>query len=132
MSDAPDGSPPLVLLADDDLQLLDTLTRGLERSGYRVRPAESVADAMEKVGEPPMPDVLVTDIELGDGWGATLAFEVRKLDPAIPVVYISGHAGGDPVLRHGIEKHMEFLDKPFTVDELVAAIRRVTPTEADG
>ncbi|MGD2068885.1 MAG: response regulator [Gemmatimonadota bacterium] len=123
------GAGPIVLLADDDRQFLKTFSGGLERFGFRVVPAASVDEALARASEFPRPDILVADIELGDGWGATLALDVQRLDPRIKVMYISGHAGGDPILRQGIEEHMVFLDKPFTVPQLVEAIGRALGSE---
>ena len=69
-------------------------------------------------------DVLVTDIFLGDGWGGQVAVRVRQHHPELGVVFISGRAHEDPILRHGIQDHMVFLEKPFTYQALSEAVSR--------
>jgi len=69
-------------------------------------------------------DALVTDIFLGDGWGGELAFRLQEQFPNLAVVFISGMIGDDPVLRHGIQEHMVFVEKPFTMVQLAEAVGR--------
>lgn len=124
---APSDEPqPRVLLVDDDPAFLRVFGAGLARSGFDVVTAGSFQEALDRAGEPGPPlDVLVADINLADGWGARLALAVAPLQPSAKVVYISGYAATDPILKEGIEDHMEFLGKPFEVDELAERVRKV-------
>jgi FixJ family two-component response regulator len=65
-----------------------------------------------------------TYIYLGVGWGGELAFRLQEEHPRLAVVFISGRAGEDPILRHGIQDHMVFMEKPFTMVELAEAVRK--------
>jgi DNA-binding NtrC family response regulator len=115
-----------VLLVDDDETFLRTFGAGLTRSGFDVVTAASFQDALDRAGEPGPPlDVLVADINLQDGFGARLAMALAPLQPGARVVYISGYAATDPVLRDGIEGHMSFLGKPFEIEELAETVRSV-------
>jgi FixJ family two-component response regulator len=78
--------------------------------------AEGLLEATDRV------DVLVTDIFLGDGWGGELAFRLQERHPNLAVVFISGRVGEDPILRHGIQDHMVFVEKPFTKVQLSEAV----------
>src|SRR5947209_4976406 len=62
--------PPLILLVEDDLYLQRVLGRTLERIGYRVATASTVAGALAAIGQE-LPAVLVLDNNLpdGTGWG---------------------------------------------------------------
>jgi FixJ family two-component response regulator len=53
-----------------------------------------------------------------------LAFRLQEEHPKLAVVFISGRAGEDPILRHGIQDHMVFMEKPFTMVELAEAVRK--------
>jgi hypothetical protein len=41
---------------------------------------------------------------------------------------MSGYTQHDPILKEGIEEHMVFLNKPFSIAELASTIRRVAGT----
>lgn len=121
-----DEPRPRVLLVDDDQTFLRIFSSGLERSGFDVVAAGSFQEALDRAGEPGRSvDVLVADINLPDGWGARLALAVAPLQPEVKVVYISGYAATDPILKDGVEEHMAFLSKPFEVQELADAVRGV-------
>jgi DNA-binding NtrC family response regulator len=90
--------------------------------------ASSSEEAMERAGAVPDLDVMVLDINLPDGFGSSLALALRQVQPESRVVYMSGYARHDPILQQGIEEHMVFLDKPFTIADLAATIRKVMAT----
>ena len=94
---------PVALVVDDDPDMLGTLVRCLESDGYEVLAAQSRDEVESIADEADWIDVLVTDIFLGDGWGGEVAVRVRQDHPELAVVFISGRAHEDPVLRHGIQ-----------------------------
>lgn len=115
-----------VLLVEDDAELLGVLSAGLQLHGFEVTTASSARGALEMVpGSGLRFDVMVTDIELGDGWGASLAVHLQPHQPDMKVVFMSGHVSHDPLLREGIQDHMVFLAKPFSVRHLVRVLREV-------
>lgn len=123
-------SRPRVLLVDDDLTFLRIFGEGLEKSGFDVLTADSFQEALDRAGDPGPPlDVLVVDINLADGWGAGLVQALVPMQPAAKVVYISGYAATDPILKEGIEDHMAFLAKPFEIEELAETVRDVLRRE---
>ena len=117
-------SLPIALAVDDDPQVLRLIVRCLESEKFEVFAAHSRTEA-EKISEDlESVDLLVTDIFLGDGWGGELAFRLQEEHPDLAVVFISGRAGEDPILRHGIQEHMVFLEKPFTLVSLADAVHQ--------
>jgi CheY-like chemotaxis protein len=102
------------------------MAKGLQSGGYEVLTAHSRDEAEQAAEDTESIDVLVTDIFLGDGWGGELAFKLRGEHPSLAVVFISGRAGEDPILRHGIQEDMVFLEKPFTLVELAEAVNEAT------
>jgi len=113
---------PVALAVDDEPQILKIMVRCLETEGFQVLSAHSRTEAERVAEEVDTIDVLVTDIFLGDGWGGELAFHLQEEFPNLAVVFISGMVGDDPVLRHGIQEHMVFVEKPFTLVELAQAV----------
>jgi DNA-binding LytR/AlgR family response regulator len=69
-------------------------------------------------------DVLLMDINLPDGWGATVAHRLRQARPNMALVFITGFAEIDPVLSGGLETAEFVVTKPFTTDGLVSELER--------
>lgn len=113
---------PVALAVDDEPQILHLIAQGLQAEGFEVLPAYSRVEAERLADQAGVIDALVTDIFLGDGWGGELAFRLKERYPNMAVVFISGLMGEDPILRHGVQEHMVFLEKPFTLVELAGAV----------
>lgn len=114
----------VALAVDDEPQVLRLIVRCLESEEFQVHSARSRAEAEQICEEVGRIDLLVTDIFLGDGWGGELAFRLQEERPTLAVVFVSGRVGEDPVLKHGVQEHMVFLEKPFTMVGLSQAVRK--------
>jgi CheY-like chemotaxis protein len=120
-----------VLLIEDDALVRATLADWMSDDGIDVDGLASAEDALVLLGAGQVPDVLVTDINLGHGLdGLDLADVARARHPDIEVVYISGR----PFNMHGRElgPHESFIAKPFTVAQLMLAIRNAAGRSAAG
>jgi len=112
-----------VLVVEDEPMLLELCRTVLERAGMRVHAAAYPDEALRLAGEGGLrPDVLVTDVVMPGIGGPELAERLRTLLPGLPVVMVSGYPADlieDEVRsRAGVR----MLPKPFTPDELVAAV----------
>ncbi|HEU0014952.1 MAG TPA: diguanylate cyclase [Longimicrobium sp.] len=118
-------TPPIVFVADDNPSILQGLERALKVTGYEVRTATSgraVLDLLEAAHAPP--DLLLLDVMMPEMTGLevlrALRLDARFVD--IPVVLITAtNDGALPVsaLRDGA---VDFLTKPFRLDELLARV----------
>jgi DNA-binding response OmpR family regulator len=117
-----------VLLVDDHDDQTELLRMLLVRRGFEVHTARSVAGALESAQGVSF-DVLVSDIGLPDGSGCDLlrALRARRTGSPLPAVALSGRAGAADVESARAAGFDEYLGKPVSIDELVAALRRVTP-----
>ena len=113
------------MLIVEDEHPIRTLTRTiLERAGYRVLDASTLADAealfdREAAGI----DLLVTDVALPDGNGPTLFKRLFAKRPSLRVLYMSGHADETLVDQAAVDPDGGFLQKPFLPDGLVRKVR---------
>ncbi len=115
-----------LLVVDDDYSVLEMLLAPLEDQGFEVMLAASATDAMARELDVP-PDVLVTDLDLGEGTnGIELASEARRRWPELKVVYMSGQPWPRGVVPTGGNE--TFLAKPFKVSALIRGVHSV----ADG
>ena len=111
-------------LVEDQALVRASIQRQLEALGYRVLAFESAADALPALLHERALELLVTDVVLASGSGRELAETLGKSRPGLSVLFISGYTE-DVVLRHGIELgEVNFLAKPFNVNELAHAVRR--------
>ena len=111
-----------VLLIEDDHHVRANLAELLSVHGIEVDGLTNAEDAIVLIGAGQIPDVLVTDINLGSGLnGVDLAEMAQAKHPDVGVVFISG----DPYDAHGhrLGEHEYFLQKPFKVSDLANAIR---------
>lgn len=123
------GGSETLLLVDDEPQVRTIAAIQLKRLGYEVIQAEDAHEALEILDRSPAVDLLVTDIGLPGGMsGLDLAVAVRKRDPLIPVLYISGHSDGCSSEFAERDPDVQFLAKPYDNPTLAAAIRRALAT----
>jgi CheY-like chemotaxis protein len=111
-----------LLVVDDEEIVLKMTGHALEDGGYTVVRASSGDQgiALLEAGEHDLAG-LVTDVNLGaelDGW--RVAQRARELKPNIPIVYTTGFASRDWSAR-GVPNSI-VVQKPFSVDEIVAAV----------
>jgi DNA-binding NtrC family response regulator len=108
-----------ILIADDDPAIRAWLTRLLEDAGYAVVAASTVEEAKEALAVG-APDLLITDVRMGDFNGLQLvAMNARQ----IPAIVMTGH--DDPVIRADVRKlGAEFMLKPLASASLLRMIER--------
>ncbi len=112
-----------ILVVDDSVDTIEVLSRNLVSQHFRVFTAENVAAAL-KVLEAETIDLVITDLKMPKVSGLDLVRHVRENLPDTEVVMITGYAtveGAVEALKTGAE---EYLSKPFTDKELLAAVGR--------
>jgi CheY-like chemotaxis protein len=119
----PTGVEPTRVLVVDDEPTVRTVARlMLERAGYAVEEAGDAAAAVARVSAVASPfAVVLLDVTLPDRAGTELIPELRTLAPASRIVLTSGR-GEEDFPNHGADG---YLPKPFTKEQLLAAVRRV-------
>lgn len=113
-----------ILLVDDEKSLRKLANRVLSAAGYRVLEASDGAVALrvaaEEVGEV---DLVLTDVEMPTLGGRGMVDELLELSPGTRVLFMSGYTDNE-ILRRGIRtSETNFLQKPFTAESLIAAVR---------
>jgi DNA-binding NtrC family response regulator len=112
----------LILLAEDDQRILDSMQETLEQGGYSVQGASSGEEAIHLIWHLERPiSGLVTDIRLGTGpSGWDVARTARERDPELPIVYMAGDSALEWASQ-GVPKSI-LLQKPIAAAQLVTAI----------
>ena len=111
-----------VLLVEDEGAIAALLEETFQDHGFDVAFASHADEAIRLIeAEPGGFPLVVTDIQLGPGGdGFGVARRARELNPAIHVVFMTGHAEADAA-RSGVE-HALIAPKPFMPETLVQTI----------
>ncbi len=117
------GRACAVLIVEDDPAVTDFMAPVLEGEGFSVRVAHSGAEAFQQVEEA-RPDLILIDMLLPDMDGSELLVRLReRLGPEIPVILST--ARREEASRAAEIGAAGMLRKPFSLDALVAEVRRV-------
>jgi FixJ family two-component response regulator len=114
----------MVYVVDDDEAVRDSLQWLLEGKDYRVRCFES-AEAFLARYDPREVACLIADIRMGGMTGLELQDRLLEQKSPLPVVFITGH-GDVPMAVDTMKKGaLDFIQKPFKEDELLAVVERM-------
>jgi two-component system cell cycle sensor histidine kinase/response regulator CckA len=113
-----------VLLVEDEDAVRSFAARALGQRGYNVLQATTGAEALDVFfSHQGHVDLVVSDVVMPEMDGPTLCEKLRQEQPDIKVIFISGYAE-DAFRRHLAEnKDFMFLQKPFDLKELAAAVK---------
>ncbi|WP_275289272.1 sigma-54-dependent transcriptional regulator [Halomonas elongata] len=112
-----------VMIIDDEAHLRITAGQTLELAGYTPRPFESAETALAEL-ETDFAGVVVSDIRMPGMDGMALLREVRRRDPDLPVILITGHGDISTAVEAMREGAWDFLEKPFAGERLIEVVRR--------
>jgi len=118
-----------ILLVDDHVDTLQTLTKLLRRLGYTVATATSVRTALDLAAKESF-DLLISDLGLPDGSGLDITRQVRKLY-ALHGIALSGYGTEEDIRQSQDAGFAEHLIKPVSFAALREAIQQTTGTSAD-
>ena len=119
------GSAVVLLVEDEDAVRMGGM-RALTSRGYTVHEASSGVEALEvfhalegKV------DIVVSDVVMPEMDGPTLLGELRKLQPDIKFIFVSGYAEDAFAKNLPADAHFGFLPKPFSLKQLASTVKEV-------
>jgi diguanylate cyclase (GGDEF)-like protein len=113
-------APEVVLLVDDDEQLRETLVDVLALDEIETIAAGRVEEALELVASQ-KPAAVVVDYQLPDGSGIDLAREVKKIDPDLPILLLTGYATMDTAVE-AVGQFDAYLIKPVAPQQLMNSV----------
>jgi nitrogen regulation protein NR(I) len=106
-----------LLVIDDEASIRYSIQDVLESEELRVLCSENAVDGLSVVGDE-SPDVVLLDIRLGGQSGLDLFGELRKLDPKILVIFITGHGNSDTAIEAMKLGAFDYLVKPLDLAQL--------------
>lgn len=113
----------VVLIIEDDADLLAIAGKGLESAGYETVMAGTLGQGLELLrargGEI---KAVFADINLPDGRATASAQEMSRLAPGACLIFVSGYDQREEVLRLAAGRGYRFLQKPYSIDALLAMV----------
>jgi DNA-binding NtrC family response regulator len=121
-ADAMRGSETLLIVEDEEA-LRRATVEFLTLSGYKVLEARNGLDALSVVkGHTSALDLAITDVVMPFMSGGQLAQELKTIRPETRVLFVSGYTG-QTVMNHKADVENNFLQKPFTLNQLAKRVR---------
>ena len=125
-----------ILIVDDDLDVADALGDVLLSRGHTVNAARNGEEALRSLRTPPLPDVVILDVEMPILDGPGVAHRMLLHDAGqekIPIVLVSGHPELPQIAAQMGTPY--FLSKPCGVEKILGVLNRaiaerVAPTHA--
>ncbi len=117
------GHTETILFVEDEAFVREVTCEVLQSAGYRVLAAKDAAAAVmlycQRAGEVKL---LLTDVVLPDETGPALAGRLRRQNPELKVLFVTGNANQIALYQANTE---EYLPKPFSTEGLLRKVRQV-------
>ena len=111
-----------ILVVEDETRILDFLARGLAADGMTVEWARTGPEAVAAVLEQPY-DLVLLDLVLPQLNGLSVLERIQAQRPELPVIVVSARGDVATKLRAFQLGARDYVEKPFSLDELLARIR---------
>ena len=119
-----------ILIVDDEQDIRDLVSGVLEDEGYAARSAGNSDATLEAIAER-RPSLVLLDVWLQGSRldGLDLLEEIKRRDPSLPVLVMSGHGNLDTAVAAIRRGAVDFIEKPFEAAHLLHLVSRATETE---
>lgn len=112
-----------ILIVDDEEDTLDACTQALTKEGYSIDTASRAPEALEKI-ESKNYRIVIADIKMPGMDGIELLQRIKKSNPQVEVIMITGYATIETAVKSMKEGAYDYLPKPFTPEELRMLVKK--------
>jgi signal transduction histidine kinase/CheY-like chemotaxis protein len=113
----------IILVVEDDTLMRRLTAEALHELGYTVFDSENAANALAILDREPGVSLLFTDVVMPDINGKKLADEALRRRPGLKVLFTTGYTANAVVHGGVLDAGVNFISKPFTLDQLAAKVR---------
>jgi DNA-binding NtrC family response regulator len=111
-----------IYILDDEVITVRRLVHALSKDGYELEGFVTAAEAIAHISKTP-PDLLITDVRLGDANGVEVLQQVKGMAPQTIVILMTGYASIDQAVQAIKIGAFNYIAKPFRLDDLRQVIR---------
>jgi DNA-binding response OmpR family regulator len=115
-----------ILIIDDELEVANTLALALEEEGHTPSVARNGAEGLVRL-EDERPEAVFLDVRMPGLSGVDVLREIRRRDPGIPVVLLTGHATGADLAAARRLGVTDVVMKPWALKGLEEALTQLRP-----
>lgn len=114
-----------VLLVDDEVPFVETITKRLKKRNFRIQTAHSGMEAIEKLEETgDTTEVVVLDVKMPGMDGIETLSEIKRKFPLKEVIMLTGHATLSSAIEGMKRGAFDYLLKPCEMTDLVDKVNR--------
>ncbi|WP_461319715.1 response regulator [Bradyrhizobium barranii] len=112
-----------ILVVEDDDRVRNISSESLRDLGYTVVEAAGAKEAIRKIDDGLVPDLLFTDVVMPDTTGAELASRALERLPGLKVLFTTGYTRNAIVHNGMLDAGRHLISKPFNIEDLAAKVR---------
>jgi len=117
---------PLVLLVDDEVPFVETMTKRLKKRDLIVNTAFSGQEALDILDKHRNTDVVILDVKMPGMDGIETLEKIKKLFPLTEVVMLTGHATVESAIEGMKKGAFDYLMKPCDIEQLMQKVEEAT------
>ncbi len=123
------GHEELILIVDDEASIREITTTSLEKYNYKAITASDGIEAIALYAQHKNEiKAAIIDMMMPNMDGATTIKTLKKMNPLLPIIAVSGLPTNEQVLLNKTSQHAAFLPKPYTTQELLQTLHGVLST----
>ncbi len=115
----------LILIAEDDELILKTIEHKLQKEGYEVILTRNGKEAIDTIMNSDV-DLVITDIMMPFASGVEILSAIKSAGKKVPVIMLSSMGQEDVILNAFDLGAADFIVKPFSPNELMLRVKRIT------
>jgi DNA-binding NtrC family response regulator len=122
---------PLVLLVDDEIPFVETMTKRLSKRDLNIISAFSGEEALEALNKNRNTDVIILDVKMPGMDGIETLGRIRKQFPLMEVIMLTGHATVETAIEGMKLGAFDYLMKPCEIEQLMTKVKEAARKKRD-
>ena len=113
-----------VLLVDDEVPFVETMTKRLSKRGINIISALSGEDALDQLENNADIEIVVLDVKMPGMNGLETLAEIKRNYPRVEVIILTGHSAIESAIKGMRLGAFDYLTKPCEIEALIQKIRQ--------
>ena len=122
---------PFILLVDDEVSFVETLSKRLDRRNLKVLSAFGGQEALDILTKNRTLDVVILDVKMPDMDGIETLRKIKKDFPLMEVIMLTGHATVETAIEGMKLGAFDYLMKPCDIEKIVLKVEEATRKKRD-